>query len=341
MAKKSYIIPIFIPHMGCPHDCSFCNQKKIAKEITKITGEDVYKIIKQYIGFFPQNDVHKEIAFYGGSFTGLPMETQIELLTPAFETKTKGLVDGIRLSTRPDYIDRDILNLLDEYEVSTIELGVQSTDDKVLELNNRGHTSKEVFSAVKLIREYDFKLGLQMMVGLLGDNETTIQKTAVDIISLNPDFLRIYPTIVIKDTYLETLYIRGEYQPFTVEETISICKGLLLTFKKSNIPVIRLGLQSNEDINYGKSLVAGPYHPAFREMVETEIYKGLIEEEINKININKSKNIIIYCHPTSVSKVAGYKQSNKKYLMEKYKLSKIIIKYDEKMQEDEIKVQRI
>lgn len=339
MSKKSYIIPIFIPHKGCPHDCSFCNQKKIAGEMGEIKEEDIYKITDKYLKLFPQKNIHKEIAFYGGSFTGLTIEKQIELLRPAFEMKKKGLINKIRLSTRPDYIDDDRLILLTKYGVSTIELGVQSTDNKVLELNHRGHTKEQVDLAAKLIKVYGFQLGLQMMVGLLGDNRYTIKQTAKDIIFLNPNFVRIYPTAVIKDTYLETLYLKGEYKPFTIEETIEICKELLLTFKKNNIPVIRLGLQSNEDIRYGKALVAGPYHPAFREMVESEIYKDLIEENIKTISINTSDTLIIYCHITSASKVAGFKQSNKKYLMDKYKLSKIIIKCDIGIKKDEIKVE--
>lgn len=326
MSKKNYIIPIFIPHKGCPHDCSFCNQKKIAGEVENNSEENIIEVINRYMELYPKPSTNLEIAFYGGSFTGLPIEKQVELLTPAYRMKKEGYIKEIRLSTRPDYINKEILSILEQYGVSIIELGVQSTDEHVLFLNKRGHTRKDIFKAVELVKKYDFRLGLQMMVGLFGDSGSTIKRTAEDIILLKPDFLRIYPTIVIKDTYLEILYKKGEYIPFTLEETVDICKSLLLEFKENNIPVIRLGLQSTEDIAYGKAIVAGPYHPAFREIVESEIYKDLIENDLRKYDGYKLKQLTIYCHPSAASKVAGYKQSNKNYLINKYHLSKIIIK---------------
>lgn len=339
MSKKSYIIPIFIPHKGCPHDCSFCNQKKIAGEADNNNEENVISVINRYMELYPKNAHNLEIAFYGGSFTGLPIHKQIELLTPAYEIKKAGYVKEIRISTRPDYINENILSLLEEYGVSIIELGVQSTDDYVLHQNKRGHTKKDVFKAVELVRKYNFQLGLQMMIGLFGDSRTTIEKTAEDIVLLKPDFLRIYPTIVIKDTYLETLYLNGEYVPFSLEETVEICKKLLLQFKDHSIPVIRLGLQSTEDITYGKAIVAGPYHPAFREIVESSIYRDLIENELIKYNVNESKQLVIYCHPTSASKVAGYKQKNKSYLISKYSFSKITIKPSYDIKKDSVKLE--
>lgn len=337
MAKKRYIIPIFIPHEGCPHDCSFCNQKKI----TGITAnqENVENTIEKYLKLYPKSAEIIEIAFYGGSFTGLPIEKQIQLLRPAYNMKKSGYISDIRLSTRPDYISKDILNLLKQYGVSIIELGLQSTDDNVLFLNGRGHTRKDIFDAVYNIREYPFKIGLQMMIGLFADNIKTINRTVEDILLLKPDFVRIYPTIVIKDTHLETLYKKGVYKPYTLERAVSICKELLLVFKKNDIPVIRLGLQATDDINYGKALVAGPYHPAFREIVETEIYRDLIEEEIKKYEIIGLKELIIYCHPRLSSKAAGFRKSNKNYFMKKYNFSRVKIIHLSDMKQDSIKVE--
>ena len=339
MSKKKYIIPIFIPHEGCPHDCSFCNQRKIAGESSSSNKENVLNIINSYLKIFPKSTDNLEIAFFGGSFTGLPMEKQAQLLTPAFEMKKKGYIKEIRLSTRPDYISKDILLFLEQYGVSIIELGVQSTDDNILSLNRRGHTRQDIFDAVHLLKQYTFKIGLQMMVGLFGDNKDSIRRTAEDIIFLKPDFLRIYPTVVIKDTHLETLYKQGEYIPFTLKETIAICKNLLLLFKENDIPVIRIGLQSTEEITYGKAIVAGPYHPAFREMVESEIYKDLIDKEIKKYYKYDFKELIIYCHPSLASRVAGYKQSNKKYFMSKYNLTKLKIKLLTDIKEDYMKIE--
>lgn len=339
MPPKSYIIPIFIPHEGCPHDCSFCNQRKIAGESSSIDQQDVRNIIDKYLGMYPKLSKNIEVAFYGGSFTGLPIEKQIQLLKPAYEVKKKGLIQEIRLSTRPDYIHQEVLSLLEDYGVSIIELGLQSTDDHVLSLNRRGHTREDIIRAVNLVKQWNFKLGLQMMVGLYGDSETSIKKTAEDIICLRPDFIRIYPTVVIQDTYLEILYKQGIYSPYTLDEVVAICKDLLIKFKKNNIPVIRLGLQSTEDINIGKAVVAGPYHPAFREIVESEIYRDMIEQQLLECETYQYKELIVHCHSSVVSRVAGYQRSNKKYFIEKYNFTKIIIKHSFHREQDSIEIE--
>ncbi|MCC5912001.1 MAG: radical SAM protein [Clostridiaceae bacterium] len=339
MAKKKYIIPIFIPHKGCPHDCSFCNQKKIAGETTEVSKEDVKRIIEDYLVIFSsQTEIQREVAFYGGSFTGLPLAKQKELLTPAFEAKAKGLITDIRLSTRPDYIDDEKLDLLKQYGVTAIELGVQSTDESVLYLNNRGHTKQDVIKATLAIKQWNFKLGLQMMVGLLGDNRQKLLNTAKDLIVLQPDFVRIYPTIVIKDTYLEELYHNKSYIPLKLEEAVELCKDLLLMFEKNDIPVIRLGLQATEDISAGAGVVAGPYHPAFREIVESEIYRELIETQLGEMKDFHKTSLIIFCNPKATSKVAGMKKSNKNYLKEKYNFKTISIKQCDDIDMGNVKV---
>lgn len=341
MSKKKYILPIFIPHKGCPHDCSFCNQKRIAGQIEEVTGEEVSKMISSYLGTLPatSEEPYCEVAFYGGSFTGLEKGKQIELLEPAFERKNAGVVDEIRVSTRPDYINEENLKLLKKHGVSIIELGVQSTDDEVLKLNNRGHTRAQIVEATHLIKKYTFQLGLQMMVGLYGDSEKTIFNTVKDIVELNPDFVRVYPTVVIKDTYLEKLYLKGIYRPLGLEECIQFCKIILMKFNQHNIPVIRVGLQSTEEIAFGKSVKAGPYHPAFRELVETEIFKDYIEEKIISQNVKEKDEITIYCNPGEASKVAGYKKSNKNYFLKKYHLAGIEIKACRNMRRREIIVE--
>ncbi|SCY84834.1 elongator complex protein 3 [Alkaliphilus peptidifermentans] len=319
MSKKKYIIPIFIPHRGCPHDCSFCNQKRIAGDITEITGVDVGALIEKYLEIYPE-DMDKEVAFYGGSFTGIPLDKQTELLEPAWQAKKKGYIKDIRLSTRPDYINKSILQQLGAYGVSIIELGVQSTNDHVLMLNQRGHTKDDVDKAVLDIKAAGYQLGLQMMLGLAGDTHESINRTVEDFIQWKPDFVRVYPTIVIKDTLLEELYKSGDYIPFSLVECVAIAKEVLKKFQNAEIPVIRMGLQSTEEITYGKSVVAGPYHPAFREMVETEIYRDKIQAIIESKGQTDFQNLIIYCNQKDSSKVAGYKQSNKSYFIEKYHL---------------------
>lgn len=339
MSKKKYIIPIFIPHQGCPHDCVFCNQRKIATDGLEVDGSSVEATIRHFLALFPQGDHHREVAYYGGSFTGLAQERQRELLLPAHRAKIAGEIDGIRLSTRPDYISTEILLLLKEYGVTTIELGVQSTDNNVLALSNRGHNKNDVDNAVELIKAHGFFLGLQMMIGLPGDRTETVKQTVADFIQYQPDFVRVYPTIIIKDTALERLYHEGVYKPLTLEACIKICKEVLLSFKQNEIPVIRMGLQSTEEITYGKSIIAGPYHPAFREMVETEIYRDRIQKAIGGLNCKLNKHLVIYCHPKEASKVAGYQQSNRKYFEALYHLDKIMIKTSLDLLPGEIRVE--
>lgn len=303
---RTYNIPIFVPHKGCPYDCVFCNQKRITGEQKDVTEDDVRFIIEKHIKTLPKNDRYVEAAFFGGSFTGIPIEEQTSLLKAANEFLEKGLIDGIRLSTRPDYIDRTILDNLKRFGVTTIELGVQSMNDEVLKLSNRGHTSHDVINAVKLIREYPFVLGLQMMTGLPGDTDERSLKTADDIIKLKPDIVRIYPTLTIKDTYLEKLYCSGKYIPQTVEEAVELSKRLLLKFEKNNIIVIRIGLQSTEEISERGSVVAGPVHSSFRELVESSIYYDIISSVIEKDAVRAD----IFVNPSEISKAVGNRRRN-------------------------------
>lgn len=342
MSKKNYIIPIFVPHRGCPHDCIFCNQKKITgvgEDVCQngISGPEVTEVIHSYLKTMTNQSAHIEVAFYGGSFTGIPISLQKELLTAAYEYKKKNLIHGIRLSTRPDYIDDQILEYLEQYGVDTIELGVQSLDDKVLELSNRGHRQEHVQKAVALIRKYDFVLGLQMMIGLPGDNVEKMFYTAQEIIRLKPDMVRIYPTLVIKGTALEQLYRNGQYRPLLLEETVNICKNLLLNFEKHGIKVIRIGLQATENIAQGKDIIAGPFHPAFRELVEAEIRLDMLKLAISHLQGDLDE-INIFVHPRAVSEIVGPRRKNLIYLQKKYGLNKTRVFQDENLKRDEIVV---
>ncbi len=286
---KKRIIPIFVPHRGCPHDCIFCNQKKITGVSTEVTSEDVRNIIEEYLPTI-DNDASVEVAFFGGSFTAIDEDIQNDLLAVAKEYVEKGLVQDIRMSTRPDCISEDILNRLKEYKVSIIELGVQSMDKNVLIDSVRGHDTEEVIKSAKLIKESGIKLGLQMMVGLPSDTEKKCIATARKFIELKPDCVRIYPTLVVKDTGLEVLLNKGEYKPFTLEQSIQIVKKLLALFYVNNINVIRVGLQATEDIQVGKAVVDGPHHPAFRELVESEMIKDYLIYIAKKYKIERIYN---------------------------------------------------
>lgn len=265
---KFKIIPVFVPHKGCPNQCSFCNQRHITGQITETTPQMAEETIKQYLKTIDTDNFHTEIAFYGGSFTAIDIDYQTELLKVAYKYVKSGNIKGIRLSTRPDAIDDTILDNLEKYGVTEIELGVQSMCDDVLELNKRGHTSKQVEEAVSLIKKHNFCLGLQMMTGLIGDTYEKSVYTANRICELKPDFVRIYPTLVFNNTDLADLYRKGEYKPMTLEETVKLCKELLDIFENRNgIKVIRMGLFMN-DKEAKENFIAGPYHPRFRELVQ-------------------------------------------------------------------------
>lgn len=315
---KKRIIPIFVPHRGCPHDCIFCNQKKITGVSTDVTSEDVRNIIEEYLPTI-DNDASVEVAFFGGSFTAIDEDIQNDLLKVAREYVDKGLIQDIRMSTRPDCISKDILNRLKEYKVSIIELGVQSMDKNVLIDSVRGHDTKEVIESAKLIKESGIKLGLQMMVGLPSDTEEKCINTARKFIELKPDCVRIYPTLVVKDTGLEVLLNKGEYKPFTLDQSIQIVKKLLALFYVNNINVIRVGLQATEDIQIGKAVVDGPHHPAFRELVESEMIKDYLIYIAKKYNTKK--DITIKTNKKNISKIIGNKKSNYNYMKNELKIN--------------------
>ena len=263
---KFKIIPVFVPHRGCPHQCSFCNQKHITGHSGDVTPDTAESTIKKYLTTIDSEKNHVEIAFYGGSFTAVEEDLQCGLLAFAKKYKDSGSVHGIRLSTRPDCISEEILDRLLSYGVTDIELGVQSMSDSVLSANRRGHTAADVVSAVSLIRKYPFKLGLQMMVGLISDSKEACIYTAEKIAELKPDFVRIYPTLVFKDTPMADMYLNGEFTPLTVDEAVDICRDLVKIFNKNNIKIIRLGLLVTDD-EAKDSLLAGPYHPSFRNLI--------------------------------------------------------------------------
>ncbi|MDU6547398.1 radical SAM protein [Anaerococcus vaginalis] len=318
MSKKEYIIPIFIPFLGCPHDCAFCNQVKITNYKDNINKENTIRQINQYLSYFPKNENLKEIAFFGGSFTGLDEKVMISYLEIALNYKKKGIIDRIRLSTRPDYINNSILDILKKYEVDVIELGIQSLDNEILNANERGHSKEDSIRASKLIKDYGFKLGHQIMPGLYKDSFDKAIKTGLESIKMNPDMVRIYPTLVIKDTKLEKLYKEGLYKPLSLHEAIEISSRLYMIYSYKKIPVIRIGLQPTENINEKKDVVAGPFHPSIRQLVETNIHKIYLEELINKYRLRDK--IKIHISNREISIIAGNKKANKNYFYKKYGL---------------------
>ena len=328
--KRQYIIPIFVPHLGCPNDCVFCNQKSISGEQRMITNEDVKKTIDFYLDNIRDKESKKEVAFFGGSFTGIEIEKQEEFLQTAYEYIKQGKIDSIRISTRPDYIDKKILKMLKRYKVETIELGVQSANDYILKRSQRGHTFEDVKKASKLIRWYGFKLGHQMMVGLPESTRLDEINTARELIKLKPKMVRIYPVLVIKNTKLEKDYMNEKYKPLTVVQAVEICKELVVMFKKKGIEIIRIGLQNTDTITdpkqSGSEVVAGPYHPAFRQLVESGLWYDTIVTKIKQLNV-KVKKVEITVNPQDANNVIGHKRENIEKLKDMYSLD-LIVKQD-------------
>jgi len=315
--NKHYNIPIFIPELACHYKCIYCNQRKISgmKEIP--ASNDIVNTIEKYLNTIDYKNSEVEIGFFGGSFTGLSLDKQEELLVLTKPYIDNQMVQSIRLSTRPDYINEENLELLLKYNVKTIELGAQSMDDEVLKYSGRGHTAEVVRQASKMIKAHGFNLGLQMMIGLPMDTHQKAITTAKEIINLGADNTRIYPTLVIKNTPLEDLYNKGEYIPLNMDEAVSIVKDLVLLFEAANVNILRIGLHPSEGLLNGNDLVAGPFHPSFKELVMAEVWKDNFNELFNMNN--KDKKLTIFVPAKAFNFAIGYFGSNKKQLEKYYK----------------------
>jgi len=341
--KKQYIIPIFVPHLGCPNDCVFCNQRSISGQQKMITKEDIKKTIEFYLKNIKDKEAKIEVAFFGGSFTGIDVEKQEEFLQVAYEYIKQGKIQSIRISTRPDYIDRSILKRLKKYKVETIELGVQSANDYILKRANRGHSFEDVKKASKLIRWYGFKLGHQMMVGLPESTRLDEVNTAKELIKLKPKMVRIYPVLVIKNTRLEKEFLNENYIPLTVVQAVETCKELVSMFNKKKIEIIRVGLQNTDEITdpnaEGSEVVAGPYHPAFRQLVESGLWYDTIVSKIKQLNV-KVKKVQVNVNPQDVNNVVGHKRENIEKLKEMYTLD-LIVKQDKNIKQGKLELEII
>lgn len=294
-------ISVFVPHIGCPNMCSFCNQRYITGTFKAPLKSDVVNAVETAVRSSRYDPHNTEIAFFGGSFTAINRNYMTELLKTAYTYVKNGTVRGIRISTRPDAIDDEIISILRSYGVTSIELGAQSMSARVLKMNNRGHSVEDVVRSSEMIKQAGFELGLQMMTGLYGDTDELALKTAETIIKLSPDTVRIYPTIVLKGTDLAALYSDNKYQPQTLEDAVSLCTVLYKKFTDNGIRVIRLGLHSIENEAY----IAGPWHPAFSELCQSQI---MLEKALETL-AEKGK-YIIYVSSGSVSKMVGQKRKN-------------------------------
>ena len=339
--KKQYIIPIFVPHLGCPNDCIFCNQKSISGQKKNITKEKAKEIIDNYLKSIKNEEVQIEVAFFGGSFTAIEKEKQEELLQVAYEYIKNGQVESIRISTRPDCINKEILKMLKKYKVKTIELGVQSANDYILKRANRGHTFEDVKKASKMIRWNGFKLGHQMMVGLPESTRIDEINTAKALVKLKPKMVRIYPVLVVKNTKLEKEYEEEEYEPLPLVQAVETCKEIVRIFADRNIDIIRIGLQNTYEIsapeNKNSEVVAGPYHPAFRQLVESAMWYDAIVGKIKKLNV-KVKEVEVTVNPIDSNNVIGHKKENVIKLKEFYDVD-LILKQDKNIKQGKSKIE--
>lgn len=330
MNKKMKIIPVFVPHIGCPNDCVFCNQKRITgKGAVKASADYVTEIVEECRKTI-EVDTYTELAFFGGSFTAIEPGLQEELLRVGKHYKDLGVVQSIRCSTRPDAISHDILKLQKKYGMDIIELGIQSLDDEVLKLSNRGHTRKDSENASRLIKEHGFVLGHQIMPGLPGSTKQKDIGTCHDSIAMKPDMVRIYPTLTIKDTNLVDMYKEGSYHPLTLEEAVEICAYMYSRYSINNIKVIRIGLQNSDSINTDEDVVAGPFHPAFGQLVEEKLFLSSVILTLNGSEL-KGGHISIAADKKLISSLAGQKKSNINILKEKFLINKVSFRdsYDE------------
>jgi len=333
---KKLTVPFFISHRGCPYRCVFCDQIKISGSTEELPREsDIIGKIDEYRKTADGKEM--EVAFFGGSFTSLPMAVQEQLLVPVQPLLSAGVVGSVRISTRPDSVDAASAVFLKKMGVVTVELGAQSMDGDVLELSGRGHGCKEVKNAVSVLKDEGLAVGIQLMPGLPGDTPAKSLVSLDRALALNPDFLRIYPTVVIAGTSLEEMYLRGSYRPMTLGAAVQLCKVMLVECLRSNVPVIRMGLQPTADLLAEGVIVAGPWHPAFRQMVEAELCFDLIGRVIHD-TVAPDDTITVFCNPSRVSDVAGQRRINARRLIRQFGIRLAAVRPDPGLSPLELRV---
>ena len=345
--EKPFIVPVFLPNIGCPHKCIFCNQTAITGTKQKIPSpEEISLQINQFLSYKGKNRSPIQVSFFGGNFLGLKIDFITSLLREATKFVIAGRVDSIRFSTRPDTINYERLDILKKFPVATIEIGVQSMDDKVLCLSERGHTSTNTEKAVSILKERNYEIGLQMMTGLPNDNREIAIYSAKRIAALSPDFVRIYPTLVLKNTILSGWYKKREYTPMPLEQCVTLVKDIYLLFREKEIPVIRMGIQASEHVQRESAILAGPYHPAFGHLVHSEIFldmassiiESAIESNIKSGEIDCCDSVGIKVHPQSISKMRGLKNRNIEILKTRFHINSLKIIPDFSVKKDKVGV---
>lgn len=337
-SEKPFIIPIFIPHAGCPHRCAFCNQNTITGTPAQIPSAKTLRTqIETFLSYKKPDRKNVEIAFYGGNFLGLTTNQIRDLLKEASYFIEQGRVDGIRFSTRPDTVTEDTLDILRDFPISAVEIGAQSMDDHVLSLSLRGHRASDTQKAAELLHRRGCVVGIQLMVGLPGDNDVAAMETGRKIAALMPAFVRIYPTIVIRGSLLHRWYEMGKYIPLSLEHAVRLVKQLYLLFKEKNIAVIRMGLQASSDLEPGAGIIAGPHHPAFGHSVLSEIFLDKAASVMVSADVS-GKDICIRVHPKNVSRMGGICNRNIIALKEQFRMASLAIIPDDSLCHEEVNI---
>jgi len=323
---KPIILPIFLSHLGCRQRCLFCNQKAVSPE--PLSPPSVRRFIGTSLSKLPgYQDQIKQVAFYGGSFTAIPRKEQVCYLMEVQPFLGPGLIDSIRVSTRPDSLDGEILSLLKDYGVKTIEIGAQSMIDQILQQSQRGHVAENTISSVSRLKKWGFDVGIHLMMGLPGDSRELFLRSIDQVIGLKPDFVRIHPTLVLRGAGLENLWKKGEYLPLSLDETILWLKEGLLRLERASIPVARIGLQTDRTLE--KHFIAGPYHPALHQMVDSAIAFDMAARLLK--NHSNGREVTFICHPREVSNLRGQRNRNIMDLQAQFHLKEILIQGSEEV----------
>lgn len=335
--RKPFIIPVFIPHQGCPHQCLFCNQKAVTGLQAPRGADDLRGPIDTFLQFRRDRRRKTEIAYYGGSFLGLPAPLRRESLALAAQFVARGQVDGIRFSTRPDNITAARLDQLAAFPVTTVELGAQSMEDHVLEAAQRGHSAADTCSAVARLKRRGYRVGLQMMVGLPGETQQGAMLSGRRLAALAPDFVRIYPTVVLPGTGLAQRFRQGRFRPLSLEQAVVQVKELYALFSARGIPVIRMGLPASPGLVSGRDLVAGPFHPAFGHLVHAA---GFYDRAAALLESTPpaGPEVTLHVHPRSISRMRGLANSNLKRLKQVYRLKQIRVRADAGLDRDVVRL---
>jgi len=334
--QRPFIVPVFLPHAGCPHRCVFCDQAAITGQKASLTAADLRDHVFRYLQYRGENRGHAQIAFYGGNFLGLERELLAQMLQAASACVGQGLIQGIRFSTRPDTITEETLDLLKDYPVTTVEVGVQSMNDRVLENARRGHTAEQSTAALSLLKQAGYKTGAQLMTGLPGDDGRASIETAETVAALKPDSARIYPTLVIAGSPLARQYRQGAYAPQSLDAAVAMAKSMCLALENRGVTVIRMGLQPSDELADSATLLAGPYHPAFGHLVRSEILFDRVSSLIAHRHISPGADLTLAVHPSQTSTLRGQKNTNLNRLKQAFGLQSIQILEDPTLAKDQI-----